>query len=82
MASSNREFLADRFAADCGYAVPLERFFLRLSHYEGHARVGLVDVLTASHPPIADRVARLQDTISNEADSYRGLLSNVEALPA
>ena len=70
VASIPREFLADRFAVDCGYGIPLERFFTGLARYESYWSSGLLTVFAASHPPMADRIARIQDAFVDEADTY------------
>lgn len=68
-----REFLADRFAVDCGYGIPLERVFTYLAQEQrNYWKLGLREVILASHPPMADRIARIHDAIADEVDVSAG----------
>jgi len=60
LASRPRELAADRFAVDCGYALPLERLFERFAGLERSWQGGLFEWMLSTHPGAADRIAEIR----------------------
>lgn len=56
-----RELLADRFAADCGYARPLEHFFTDSADSARGGSGGLVAWMLDTHPGATDRITALRN---------------------
>jgi hypothetical protein len=67
VATRPRELLADRYAVDCGYGVPLERVLSRFMNDKRDMRAGLVGWMLATHPGPADRITHVRN-----ADSAAG----------
>jgi Zn-dependent protease with chaperone function len=61
MASRPRELAADRFAVDCGYAVPLERVFTRFAHMESPNSGGMITWMLSTHPGPTDRITHIRN---------------------
>jgi STE24 endopeptidase len=70
LASRPREFLADRFAVDCGYGLPLGFVLERMLALQGPRQVSLIRAFAQSHPPTHVRLARLREAEVDAVDTF------------
>jgi Zn-dependent protease with chaperone function len=61
LASRPRELMADRFAVDCGYGVPLERVLTRFAAVREGWAGGMVDWILSTHPGPTDRITHIRN---------------------